>query len=511
MKEKMAKKDKASKPKVKAKTASKAEKEIKIDKKPKAKDAAADLMEATSSQFDSLLDKIEVDYNLTSQSVDQQQRQSTGMLLYDTMLGGGLCPGWYTNVGMEQCAKTTTLIVMLAEMLKSNVKVKVLWDAEGSTSAAPDYVANILETNGVKLDVEQVFGVRDAKGAWAVRPQIRCYTSSIGEDFFDFVAKLSRVLPDKIMMGGKWYEIYDDIKDAKGKIKQSAQQRATGLDYDKAFYKKSGKCRVEVADGSLQAFILLDSYQSLVPESQDVDDPNNTVAIQASMYSKGLMRVKGKLAKKRICVFGVNTFRAVPMAMYGPPLEEKCGNALKIYSDVRQKLQSVRPPHGGKDMLEEEPSVAGEGVDTYRYVKISQIKNKLSAPHQVGYFRIWVSDFEGNARGICPVQDTYMYMVNTGLIEASEEPTATQRNKIKFRGPLECKPVLGWLDFKTLILGTKTEQADIYKKLKLKPRNLRKWCFKQLQGPNGLDNYFETKRTRKLLKASKVKADKTEE
>jgi hypothetical protein len=184
-------------------------------------------------------------------------------------------------------------------------------------------------------------------------------------------------------------------------------------------------------------------------------------------------------------------------------MSEKCGNALQIYSDVRQKLQAVKPPHGGKDMLEEEPSVTGKGSDTYRYVKVSQIKNKLSPPHQVGYFRIWVSDAEGNARGICPVQDCYMYLVSTGQIIASEEPTATQRNKIKFAGDLECGKVLGWLDFKTLILGTKAEQKAIYEKLGLKYRDLRKWCFKQLKDGKGIDAYFETKKDRKLKKLEK--------
>jgi RecA/RadA recombinase len=464
-----------------------------------------ELVPANFSAFDSVLDKIESDYGLTSMSADSSSRQSTGQLILDLMLGGGLCPGWYTNVGMEQCAKTTSLIVMMAACIKSDIKVKVLWDAEGSTSNSPDYVGNILETNGVSLDVEQVFGVKDAKGSWVVPPVIRSYTSSIGEDFFDYVARLGRELPDRIKIGEQWYDVYADILDAKGKVKKHAQDRCKGLEYDPAFYKKTGKCRVAIPNGNLQAFIMLDSYPNLVPESQDVDDPNNTVAIQASMFSKGLMRVKGKLAKKRICVFGVNTFRAVPMAMYGPPLEEKCGGALKMYSDVRQKLQAVRPPHGGKDMLEEEPSVTSEGKDVYRYVKVTQIKNKLSQPHQTGWFRIWVSDAEGNARGICPVQDVYMYLVNTGQIEASEEPTATQRNKIKFRGELECKKVLGWLDFKTLILGKKREQKEIWEKMGLKYRNLRSWCFKQMAENKGLELYFETKRSRKIAKASKEK------
>lgn len=484
---------------------SKKSKESKNSKVKKSKDSAEVVVQ--TSQFDSILDKIEEDYNLSSASFDPAERQSTGQLTLDLMLGGGLAPGWYTNVGMEQCAKTTSLIVMMAACIHSKVKIKVMWDAEGSTSASPEYVQNILEANRVNLNVEQVFGVRDKKGSWAVPPVIRCYNSSVGEQFFDYIAKLSRLLPDKMKMGDQWYEIYDDIVDAKGKVKAKAVDRCKGLEYDPAYFKKTGKCRVPVEDGSLQAFIMVDSYQSLVPESQDVDDPSNQLGAQASMYSKGLMRVKGKLAKKRICVFGVNTFRAIPMAMYGPTMEEKCGNALKIYSDVRQKLQAVRPPHGGKDMLEEEPSVNFEGTDTYRYVKVSQIKNKLSPPHQTGYFRIWVSDGNGDARGLCPVQDTYNYLVQTGQIIASEEPTATQRNKIKFTGDLATKKVIGWLDFKVLILGTKAEQKEIYSQLGLKYRDLRKWCFKQLQSSTGLDMYFETKRERKAKKQAKASDD----
>jgi hypothetical protein len=54
-----------------------------------------------------------------------------------------------------------------------------------------------------------------------------------------------------------------------------------------------------------------------------------------------------------------------------------------------------------KSFDEVEPSVEFEGrLDTYRYVNVKAIKNKLWTPQRDVMMRIWVEDGSGTARGL---------------------------------------------------------------------------------------------------------------
>ncbi len=453
--------------------------------------------------FDDTLDAIEKGYGLTAASFDpDEERQSTGLLMLDIMLGKGILPAWYTFAGAEQSAKSTTVTTIMTAGLNSNIPIIQMWDYEGSSQ--PDYLAQIMETNGITMPVDEVFGIRDPKsGKWVVKPRVRYYSENIAEKFFDSLARLQRSLPDKVKISGEWYYVYEDTKDNRKKMPQ----------FDKAYWQKTKKLRTRAKDGTLQAMIFVDSYPAMLPEKQDVDDPNQAIAVQARMFADQLKRVKGRMKPKRIAVIGVNQLRAIPMAMYGPTENEPGGNALKLFSDVRIKCTSRALPAGyGKGQLEEEPSATGTGYDTYRYTHFRHIKNKLSQPNLEGWFRIWTADSEGIARGIDIVNDTYRYLVSTGQIIASEQPTATQRNKIVFEGDLnggKKSKAISWLEFKILILGTKKQQANVYEKMAVKPRNIRKWCFKQISEKDGLEKYFAHKKAIKIGTATRA-GDKDE-
>jgi RecA/RadA recombinase len=450
---------------------------------------------------DNILDTIEKNYSLSGLEMHTDEaRQSAGLLMLDILLGKGLMPGWYTLCGAEQSSKSTTAVIVMAASLYSDVPILAYFDYEGSSS--PDYLEAILKVNGIEMPIEHVFGIRSPKGGWVKKPRVRLYSENIGERFFDFLAKLERTLPDKRKMGGTWYYVYEDpkkIKALKGKV-----------DYDKNYLQKTGKLRFPTGDnGTLQAVLITDSYPAMLPEKQDVDDPNAAIAVQARMFSDQLKRVKGRLKPKRIAVLGVNQLRDAPLVMFGPKNYEPGGNALKLYSDVRLMLVSRAIPHKSKEhktgMLEEEQSVQYEGFDTYRYVNARTIKNKLSVPHLEAWFRIWVSDANGIARGIDLVWDTYMYLLFTDQCSGSKG-LKTKNNKIllSLDGKDRATKAITWLEFKTILLGKDEDIKKIFKKIGMKPIRLYKFCKKQLSQGNGLDLFFEAKRKstieRKLYK-----------
>jgi intein/homing endonuclease len=159
-------------------------------------------------------------------------------------------------------------------------------------------------------------------------------------------------------------------------------------------------------------------------------------------------------------------------------------------SDARIRCASRACPPPGKGQFEEEPSVTGEGIDTYRYVNWRAIKNKLGAPNLEGWGRIWVSDNEGKGRGFDPVWDCYEYLRMTGQVSGG-------RNKLLLNFPSfkGLKPKLNWMQLKTLVLGTKEQIAKVYNQIgyKDKPFNIRRECFKQFDKGLAMQLFFDKK------------------
>lgn len=488
-KRKSKKESKAEKEKPAKRKSKKSKEEVEeVSEKPSKRKGKKGNTEEVRDFFDPLgnlddsLDTIEKAYALSGSNLNPNEaRLSTGVLTTDLILGGGLVPGWYTNFGPEQSCKSTKASTFMAAALKSDVPVIAYWDFEGSSSA--EYIQNIMRTNGIDMSIEHVFGVRDPKTSkWTVKPRVRFYSEGVAEKFFDYLAKLERILPDKICMSDEWYYVYEGTKE---------NRKIVGDKYDANYYRKTGKFRVPAKDGALQALVIVDSYPAMLPEKQDVDDPGSSMAVQARMFSDQLKRVKGKMKAKRICVVGVNQLRKAPMVMFGSPDYEPGGESLKFYSDCRLKLQpralSGVPYVKGKGYILEEPGING-GKDTYRFIHIRAIKNKLSVPNLEGWLRLWVTDHNGDARGFDPAWDILMYLTDTGQITGK-----MNQLKLKIKGK-EHKKAMSWMQFKTLILGSKKQIREVCDDLGLKAFSLREFCKKQLAEGNGLEMYFEHKK-----------------
>lgn len=151
-------------------------------------------------------------------------------------------------------------------------------------------------------------------------------------------------------------------------------------------------------------------------------------------------------------------------------------------SDVRIRMAARANPNG-KGQLEAEPSVIG-GEDTYRYVHMRAIKNKLSTPYLEGWARLWLKDSEMQPHGFDPVFDTYEFLRMTGLISGT-------KNRLKVNLPQMMdgghKP-MSWMMFKTLVLGQPEEVKDVLASIGVnQPFWLRNACFKLFKDGIAMD------------------------
>ena len=218
------------------------------------------------------------------------------------------------------------------------------------------------------------------------------------------------------------------------------------------------------------------------PEVKDEEEISNQLSVKASAFSKQLERIKGRMSQKMVAVYGLNHLRANPMAMFGPKESEKGGNALQQFSDVRfrqtSRALSVAPfsPKAGKKTYDEqESSIEFSGLDSYRYVHIKAIKNKLWVPQRECIFRIWVEDGSGQARGLDPVFDTIYYLRETGQIKGTRAKFKLMLHELPINKPVS------WMDLKRWVLGDRETMVKISQGLGIKPMSLRAFCFKQMR------------------------------
>lgn len=261
--------------------------------------------------------------NYDADPIESATPMSTGLLTLDLLYGGGIRPGWYTHFGKEQSSKTTSTIAIAASAIKEGVPLISYFDYEASTASSQPYIKSILKTCGVDKTLNEVFGQRDPNsGGWLTPPIVRFFPESIGERFFDYLSAVLRALPDKKKIHGKWWLIYEDTKQNKARIGEFA---------DASMSKKYGRGLWVPADnGELQALFIVDSYPAMNPASNDEDETDNSIALQARMFSKQLPRVKGRLMQKMVAVIGTNQLRDAPMVMYGPKEVEPGGQSLKF-------------------------------------------------------------------------------------------------------------------------------------------------------------------------------------
>lgn len=413
-----------------------------------------------------LLSEVEKVAKVQSITLTAEDRIPTGILNIDLVLGGGISPALITFAGAEQSAKTTTAIAAMASSVNHDVGLRVLWDAEGSSGSSTDYVENIFATMNVKTDMETLFGVKDTKGRYVVPPMVYYRDEGEMETFFDWVSAMLRRFPDKRNEQGRWWYIYEATNENKAKYKSQM---------DAGMSRQNGAVYIPAESGALQAFIIIDSWPSLVPKSMDDEDSKGSgMAAVAREYAKHLPRIVGKLRSKRVAILGINQLAEKPGFSMGDNRYEKGGNALRYYSAQRlwftpRALSGVPFNPKGKGMEELEASVDGVGEDTYRYIHVKARKNKLAVPNRETWLRIWVSDAKGNAHGIDPVFDCFYILSQTGQVSGRRSAI-----RLNLAGMGEAKKTMDWLTFKKLVLTqNKKEATEILANVGYKYINMR--------------------------------------
>lgn len=470
-----------------------AKKKLKIDvtpDEPKSKKSKKDKTPKGSLKMDygsiynETMDVIARRQGVESSNLDAGPPISSGMLCTDLQLGGGIRAGMYTSAGDEQSAKTTSVLVMMANFIKAEIPLIEFFDYEGSTKNSKGYVRSIVRGAGIKITMDELFGKKNDDGKWIIRPRVRYHAESVGEKFYDYLSEVLRSLPDKKFINKKWWLIFEETKVNKAKYEEYA---------DKTMPKKYGKgLWIEAPDDKLQAVFFVDSYPAMNSTANDEEDVNNGLALQARMHSKHLPRVKGRLAEKMVALIGVNQIRDVPMAMFGPKVQEPGGKALRFNSDVRIRNtprgsgQPLWPKNFNKQFEEVEKSVEEPGsLDRYRYINTKAIKNKLWTPGRQAWMRIWIEDGTGVARGFDPFWDTMYYLKQTGQLIGKGRKSLS----LKLEGIGTGKGI-EWSDYKLWVLGDKEQMIAICKKAGFKPMSLRAFCFRQMASGVGEKLYL---------------------
>lgn len=433
--------------------------------------ASAPAVKVWRPNYDDVITVVEKKSKLSSNMQNRfDYAMHSGLLCQDMLLGGGYVYGaMVTNVGGEQSAKSTNCSNFLATLLdlpeEEQPGLIVSADPEGSTDAV--YMSNMMKN---RIPVEEIFGQRAKDGSWAVRPRIRYYPEERGELLLNALAMILRRLPDMELMDQQWYYVYENTKE---------NRKIVGDRYSKPFFSKHNKFYVQAPNNAPQCVIVLDSWVSLVPENMDDDDPAAGLAAVARLLAANLSKIKGKLRRKNAILMGVNQLREKPMAQ-GDPRYEPGGQALRFQSDIRiwQTPRSLSTPQiglsGASGPVHEETSVTGEGTDKYRYIHMVAKKNKLAVPGHECFARIWVADEDGIAHGFCPAFDVWYFLKMTGQLSGSQKKFSVKLNKgQEFKGNM--------VDLKKMILLKGSERKEHFRKMKLKPFDIKAFCLKQIK------------------------------
>ncbi len=445
-----------------------------------------------SIDYSGIMDSLENEFKMAQGSLDHKAKQasymSSGLLMGDLILGGGILPGkWYGHAGKEGSAKSTRVMQIVGNAVNTDVPVINEWDYEGSSSDVV-YLENMYDG---QVKAKNIFGIRDEKGEWVIKPRVRYYNPSTAEEFFDSAAELLRRLPDKIYIKGKWYFAFEKTK-KNASLVEGKQHKELSAKY--------GKLMVATKQAGMQALMLVDSWAAMFPDKLDETGKGGGLGANARMFSENIPKVRSKLARKAATILGTNQIREKPMVMFGNPEYEPGGNTLKHAADCRVQ-QTARSVRYGKGPFEEEPSITVEnGKDVYRYIHMKTTKNKTATPYLEAWSRLWTKDAKGSGRGFDRVYDTFEYLVSTGQVEVK---SMVKRSRIQIKLPtFQNKRPWEWEDFKAMVSLRGNDRKDYSKHLKLKEvPDLRSMCQAQIAKGEGTELYFN--QLRKVTKEVK--------
>lgn len=433
-------------------------------------------------------------------SIDDGYRMSTSLLALDMIMNGGIRSGWVTSLGLEASGKSSLAIKMMGSLAKQHIPSYFI-DAEGALDT--EYACAIAGIN----DITEYFGRKSPTGkGYEVPPKIRYTDENILEKVFRFIKRILLNLPDKVFRQdtGKWY-----LKFTRDKSDME-MMKALGLKHDTKLYTQTGQYWCEVPHGKFQAAFIIDSLPALVTSEvgEESDKESKAIALDARAFAKEVKPVRGLLRRKHAVVLAVNQLRDNPGVVYGPSTYEPCGNAVKFCSDVRNQLTTRSVKEGWQkakvdgyesSAIGAEASAEVEGAeDRYVYKHIKNIKNKRGIPFRSGWVRLWISDYNGKARGFDPVFDCFSYLEMTRQATLKRVAGRRELTGLESVIPGLQAPIVDWLDFKRLIIGEYFNKPELVKAFMEKfnlteEPNVMNKCFKQVETGEAFDKLIDIK------------------
>lgn len=455
---------------------------------------------APSNAFDSAFDFSDVFDNVEQaskiQSLEVRDRLdaniaiSSGSLAMDlVILHGGYYPGRaYDLIGPESGGKTTSGNTVLGEALNFVPKYSVgqYYDYEGSLDTA--WFMNIAGLPNE--DPETIFGKRDKNGNWIIRPRIRLYKPTFGEQGLILMTKHLNSLPDKGMFRDEWWYTWSPVE-AKVKkqtggltakdIEEMLKQR--GIQWDKEFLRKNKLYGVRIPEnyGGCEGVFFVDSWASMTPR-QTAEDDSAAMAQQGRMFARYINQIKTLISNKGWICLGVNQVRQNPNVRFGSNEYSPGGEALKHFCDCRNRYGSVSNPNGGGTVETE-----NDGQDEYRHFKIRNRKNKISTPYGEISGRWWTKRDGQTGCGLDPVLDTIIFLEYTGQIEKTRKGYRIALNDNSKASQKLNDVIFSYENFKRMIVNKEVDTGEHTVKF-----DLRKHCHKQIKDGKAFELYYNS-------------------
>lgn len=272
---------------------------------------------------------------------------STGSRVLDSILGGGIADGRIVEIfGSESTGKSLVAAGCLKTAAENN-RLCVLYDTEGVITNT-DFLENVLNVDTSKILLRQ-----------------------------------ESLTVEEIL-----YEIEELCNLRKNPEMIAKMEKALNIDMNK-----------------IEGITVVWDSLAATPSSSEMDSgyEDAKVALQARALSSGFKKLVGQLLTNNVSVIIVNQTRInLNMRGFGTTLSTPGGNALKFYSSQRLRLTRL-------STLKFTNSYGKEVIKGY-YIKAEVVKNKISAPHKVGYIPIL---FE---YGIQEEYEVYSHACELGLI-----------------------------------------------------------------------------------------------
>lgn len=372
---------------------------------------------------------------------------STGSLVVDYIMSGGLYTGMSTFSGPEASGKTTLMWSSVKSAIAEGTPMITTFDVENSVD--PVYTSGILGQA-----IEELFG--------GDNPLVRYYPEAGLETFYGYVHSIMNNMPIKTFDAERetWAYFFPKNNEKAKKLMAVAGFRANRDFTDDRYY------GVPTDYAGPEAFFSVDSYAALLPDIYDDDEKDvKTMAVVARAFSEGIRTIAGKFRNRAVVIAGTNQIREKPGVVFGDPRYEVGGSALKFYSNFRAWISPVSIPPGEglktdetKKMSYEQSVFNPDRFDRYQYKQVKCIKNKNGVPFRQCVLRTWNCDHEDRGRGLDPVYDTFKYLMITGQLRVEGE--GEKRQLFVNIEPFTSIP-LPWYVFKMLVLADEYELPDL--------------------------------------------------